>query len=123
LSQRHDHRGNAARWRGCAGIFFLLLTMMPGLAVAAEAANSVPNAAVPDPNADQILLLDVHVNGHSIGKIGEFTLRHGILMARMNCATSVFEFPPRSPRHPALWSLCPTCPDWPGLSIRKTWSC
>jgi outer membrane usher protein len=82
LSQRHDHRGNAARWRGCAGIFFLLLTMMPGLAVAAEAANSVPNAAVPDPNADQILLLDVHVNGHSIGKIGEFTLRHGILMAR-----------------------------------------
>jgi outer membrane usher protein len=82
LSQRHDHRGIAARWLGCAEILFLLLTMMPRLAVAVEAANSVPNAAVPDPNADEILLLDVQVNGHSIGKIGEFALRHGTLYAR-----------------------------------------
>ncbi|HUD12935.1 MAG TPA: fimbria/pilus outer membrane usher protein [Terracidiphilus sp.] len=82
MSQRHDHRGIAARWLGCAEILFLLLTMMPRLAVAIEAANSVPNAAVPDPNADEILLLDVQVNGHSIGKIGEFALRHGTLYAR-----------------------------------------
>jgi outer membrane usher protein len=82
LSQRHNHRGIAARWLGCAEILFLLLTMMPRLAVAIEAANSVPNAAVPDPNADEILLLDVQVNGHSIGKIGEFALRHGTLYAR-----------------------------------------
>jgi outer membrane usher protein len=33
-------------------------------------------------NADQVLLLDVQVNGHPIGKIGEFTLRRGQLMAR-----------------------------------------
>jgi outer membrane usher protein len=82
LSQRHDRRGIAARWLGCAGVLLLLLTIMPRQAVAAEAANSVPNAAVPDPNADEIMLLDVQVNGHSIGKIGEFTLRHGMLMAR-----------------------------------------
>jgi outer membrane usher protein FimD/PapC len=31
---------------------------------------------------DQVLLLDVQINGHSIGKIGEFTLKHGQLMAR-----------------------------------------
>ncbi len=30
---------------------------------------------------DQTLLLDVHVNGHSIGKVGEFTMRDGELMA------------------------------------------
>jgi outer membrane usher protein len=29
-----------------------------------------------------MLLLEVHVNGHPIGKIGEFTLRHGKLMAQ-----------------------------------------
>jgi outer membrane usher protein len=82
LSQRHDRRVIAEKWSSCAGIFFLLLTMMPRLAVAIEAANSVPNAAVPAPNSDEILLLDVRVNGHSIGKIGEFTLRHGTLYAR-----------------------------------------
>ena len=32
--------------------------------------------------ADQVLLLEVLVNGRSTNKIGEFTLRHGILMAR-----------------------------------------
>ena len=36
----------------------------------------------PDPNADETLLLDVQVNGHPIGKIGEFTLRRGKLLAR-----------------------------------------
>lgn len=32
--------------------------------------------------ADQVLLLEVQVNGHSIDKVGEFTLRDGALMAR-----------------------------------------
>lgn len=31
--------------------------------------------------ATQTLLLDVQINGHSIGKIGEFTLRDGVLLA------------------------------------------
>jgi outer membrane usher protein len=54
-----------------AGIFLLALTIMPPPPlVATEAAT------------DETLLLEVHVNGHSIGKIGEFTLRHGKLMAR-----------------------------------------
>ena len=34
--------------------------------------------------AAQVLLLDVQVNGHSIGKIGEFTLRDGVLLATRN---------------------------------------
>lgn len=32
--------------------------------------------------ADQTLLLEVHVNGYSIGSVGEFTLREGTLFAR-----------------------------------------
>ncbi len=39
-------------------------------------------AAASSPNSDQTLLLDVQVNGHPIGKIGEFILRRGQLMAR-----------------------------------------
>ena len=34
--------------------------------------------------ATQTLLLDVQINGHSIGKIGEFTLRDGVLLATRN---------------------------------------
>jgi outer membrane usher protein len=37
-----------------------------------------------DPSADTILFLEVEINGHSIEKIGEFTLRSGKLMARPN---------------------------------------
>ena len=32
---------------------------------------------------DETLLLEVQLNGHSTGKIGEFTLHHGQLMARL----------------------------------------
>jgi outer membrane usher protein len=88
--------------------------MMPRLAVADEAANSVPNAAVPDPNADQILLLDVQVNGHSIGKIGEFTLRHGMLMARPDELRDLgFRIP--ASLAPAPGALIPLS-DMPGLT-------
>jgi outer membrane usher protein len=71
---RLDDPGRQARWLRYAGIFFLALAIMPRLALANEAATSATN--------DETLLLDVQVNGHSIGKIGEFTLRHGKLMAR-----------------------------------------
>ncbi len=71
---------------------------MPGRAVATEPSTAIASAA-PTPlatpeansegagaatgaNADQRLLLEVDVNGHSIGKIGEFTMRRGKLMAR-----------------------------------------
>ena len=50
----------------CAAILLLVLTLLPSLAQAAE----------------QALLLDVQVNGRSIGKVGEFTLRDSKLMAR-----------------------------------------
>jgi len=75
-------------------MLFLLTLILPLLAAASEAATkSTTDAAVEsvteeafeaaaDPNADQKLLLEVWVNGRSIGKIGEFTLRRGKLMAR-----------------------------------------
>jgi outer membrane usher protein len=42
---------------------------------------AVANSAAP-PSNDETLYLDVQVNGRSIGQIGEFTLRHGLLWAR-----------------------------------------
>lgn len=73
----------------------LALTAMPGVvsgsepktdpsAVAAGDSSADPLAAAAAAAAasDQILLLEVEVNGRSIGKIGEFTLRHGTLLAR-----------------------------------------
>jgi outer membrane usher protein len=62
----HDLERAVVKWFRCSAILFLVLTIMPGLAV----------------GADQMLLLDVQINGHSIGKIGEFTLRDRTLMAR-----------------------------------------
>jgi outer membrane usher protein len=66
LLERHDTGLTAARWLCYAGMVVLALIIMPQPAEA----------------ADQTLLLDVQVNGHSIGKIGEFTLRDGALLAR-----------------------------------------
>jgi outer membrane usher protein len=54
-------------------------------AAAGEGTSAATGAATPaaaGAAADQTLLLDVQVNGHSIGKVGEFTLRRGKLMAR-----------------------------------------
>jgi outer membrane usher protein len=62
----HDSEPSVANWFRCAAVLLLMLTVMPRLAE----------------GADQTLLLDVQVNGHSIGKIGEFTLRDRTLMAR-----------------------------------------
>jgi hypothetical protein len=102
LFRRHDTGSHAARWRRGAGIFFLALAILPRLGLSAEAANNTEANAGPDPvsgtvgapdsavpagadnktTADQLLLLEVFVNGRSTHKIGEFTLRHGTLMAR-----------------------------------------
>lgn len=92
---RRDDCGEAvARWRRHAGILFLLLTILPRLAAASEspatasteeateASTEAAFEAASDPNVDQKLLLEVWINGRSTGKIGEFTLRRGKLMAR-----------------------------------------
>ncbi len=107
MSLPHHNRGRiAAKWFGIGNICFLLLTLSPRQAGCTDKDNATPTEArkntdsevdkdvstppikdptavgSPDPNADVTLLLEVYVNGHSIGKIGEFTLRQGKLMAR-----------------------------------------
>jgi len=52
----------------------------PSSGPASSAASAFGAAASAD--SDQTLFLDVEVNGRFVGKIGEFTLRHGKLMAR-----------------------------------------
>ena len=88
------------------GILFLIATLMPRLSAATgktdeaatgktdeattgktnDAATEKTNEGAPEgvsgASTDETLLLEVQVNGHSIGKVGEFTLRHGKLMAR-----------------------------------------
>ena len=100
MSQRLEREGYAARLLGTVGFSFLFLTVVAhcagasatknedsagaGLAAAsttAPGAISGASAALPE-NGDETLLLDVRVNGHSIGKIGEFVLRRGLLLAR-----------------------------------------
>jgi outer membrane usher protein len=78
--------GKTAGWLHRGRICFLILTIVPRLAAAADpvsGATASPAAATAsDATADETLLLEVYVNGHSTGKIGEFTLRRGNLMAR-----------------------------------------
>jgi outer membrane usher protein len=67
-----------------------MMAAMPQWAAATgpvvSSANPPANPAAAGPataeSNDETLFLDVQVNGHSIGKIGEFTLRHGSLWAR-----------------------------------------
>ncbi len=82
-----------ARWLGCAEIVFLVMAAMPQLAAATGPVVSSTNSAVSpgasllaaaaasSADSDETLYLDVQVNGYSIGKIGEFTLRNGWLAA------------------------------------------
>jgi outer membrane usher protein len=89
-----DDGDNSARLFCGTGIFLLLLTLVSGQAAASDAViaptTAAASGAVVDPetgavtgvSADETLLLDVQVNGHSIGKVGEFTLRHGKMLAR-----------------------------------------
>jgi len=72
-----------ARGLSCAGVFLLVLIALPRLTAATresteeatEAATEASAEEAIDANADQKLLLEVQINGRSIGKIGEFTLR------------------------------------------------
>ena len=102
LLWRNDIRSHAARWLCGAGISVLALAAVPRISLAAEAASDPgPKAnpgltagAVVDPappmattlskenSGDELLLLEVFINGRSTNKIGEFTLRDGSLMSR-----------------------------------------
>ncbi|MDR3741346.1 MAG: fimbria/pilus outer membrane usher protein [Terracidiphilus sp.] len=81
-------RNLVGEWLCCIAVVFSLALMLAPLAWAAppspndKDASSDPLPSEPASSDDQILLLDVIVNGHSIGKIGEFTLRRGTLYAR-----------------------------------------
>ena len=66
MSGFHDFERMASGCLRYVGILVLVLTTMPRRATA----------------ADQTLLLEVQVNGHSIGKVGEFTLRDRRMMAQ-----------------------------------------
>lgn len=90
MFRRNDPGSRASKWLGHVEILFVFVALLSRLAAAGEAvAEAVSEAtteatseAAPDPNADQKLLLEVWINGHSTGKIGEFTMRRGKLMAR-----------------------------------------
>jgi outer membrane usher protein len=98
LLRLRDRAGAGGKWLGGATVVFLLLAIVPQFARADDhdiasppsaipaatpsAANAPASGAASDSSGDVTLLLDVQVNGHSIGKIGEFTQRRGRLMAR-----------------------------------------
>jgi outer membrane usher protein len=120
-----------ARWLRYAGVVCLLGTSLARPAVAASSAsasaspafaNASPAAADPaaaDPaaaaEAAERLLLEVRINGHSIGKIGEFTWRRNKLMARPSELRALgLQIPPsRAWDADALIQLS----DLPGLSF------
>jgi outer membrane usher protein len=101
--QIHNQSRATGRWFGIAGILFLLLSLLthpasatdtPTSATTAEPGSATASFSGADPAGeapageqwvtigDETLLLDVRMNGNSIGKIGEFVMRHGTLMAR-----------------------------------------
>ncbi len=51
-------------------------------AASSASASASPGGTSADPSAGETLLLEVIVNGHSVGAIGEFTFYRGNLMAR-----------------------------------------
>jgi outer membrane usher protein len=65
-----------------ARIAILLLVLFLRLATAGAIAQNSAAIHPASPQSDVTLFLDVIVNGHSIGKVGEFTLRGGKLMAK-----------------------------------------
>ena len=75
-----------ARWLGSAEIVMIVMAVMPQLAAAngpvVFSSTPATSASAAGSASDETLYLDVEVNGRFIGKIGEFTLRHGMLMAR-----------------------------------------
>ncbi len=80
MSRFHDRQSGAARWLGFAGILLLLIFAQPNSAT--EPDKEAPTDSAPESSADMTLLLEVLINGHSTGKIGEFTMHRGKLMTR-----------------------------------------
>jgi outer membrane usher protein len=67
-------------------MFMLMLTILPRLtattSATTDATTSAATGAATGAPTGETLLLEVQVNSHSIGEIGEFTLYRGTLMAR-----------------------------------------
>ncbi|MGA9671729.1 MAG: fimbria/pilus outer membrane usher protein [Terracidiphilus sp.] len=101
LQPHRDRERRLARWVRLAAVPILAFAVVQHLlADSAAATNSTPGnnsvtmdpaaanssavdpATMEPPGANETLLLEVIVNGHSIGKIGEFVIRHGTLYAR-----------------------------------------
>jgi outer membrane usher protein len=73
------------------------------------------SGAAAAPGDDQVLLLEVDVNGQPIGKVGEFTLRRGKLMARASELRDLgFQVPDSQP--PNSTSLIPLS-ELPGFTF------
>ena len=95
-----NHARRTGSWFSISGIIFLLLFSPSRLANASEtiadarAAAGVNGAASEasskpgiegaggEPIADETLLLDVRLNGNSVGKVGEFVKRQGTVMVK-----------------------------------------
>jgi len=69
-------------WLAYTGILCLMMTAVPAVSMATDEASEPSKEKTHSASDDEAELLEVIVNGHSIGKIGEFTLRHGLLFAK-----------------------------------------
>jgi outer membrane usher protein FimD/PapC len=103
LFPRHDHSDKVARWLRSAGSLLLVLPFLmvtppsavalalastaistpPSTASSASPASSADTTAGAAASADETLFLEVDINGQPIGKIGEFIVHRGKLMARV----------------------------------------
>jgi outer membrane usher protein len=68
LSARHDHEPKVISYIRRTGLLVALLVLI-----------TMPKRAEA---VDQVLLLDLRINGHSVHKVGEFTLHDGVLLSR-----------------------------------------
>jgi outer membrane usher protein len=87
LRPRPDRQLCAAHWLRLAAVLILAFLVVQSSAADFDAAtddssSADPAAVNPPAGGDETLLLEVIVNGQSVGKIGEFVLRNGTLYAR-----------------------------------------
>ncbi len=91
------------------------MLIFPQSNFASELDKDAPTESDPASNADVTLLLEVLINGHSTGKVGEFTMHRGRLMAR---AAELNDLGFRLPESiPIASSGLITLSDLPGLSF------
>jgi outer membrane usher protein len=69
-------------WLAYTGILCLVLTVVPAVAAANEEDFESDKETAHSTSNQEAEFLEVIVNGHSTGRIGEFTLRHGLLYAK-----------------------------------------